>query len=82
LQPGQLFYKYVPFGVHWRDRLYDTDAPGLTPRQHEMLAYPKQWYTPPLADDPEAAKKWERAAPWGLVVPEAVRGEEGAAARL
>lgn len=36
-----LFLKYVPYGMHYTDRRYDTEAPGLTPLQREVCSYPE-----------------------------------------
>ena len=41
-----LFYKYVPWGVHWRDGVYDTsETSGLTSEQLDILSAPTLFYT-------------------------------------
>ena len=43
-----LFYKYVPWGVHWRDGTYDmAEESGLTEAQKALVAQPPVFYTAP-----------------------------------
>ena len=43
-QRRTLFFKYVPFGMHHVDRVYDTSDAELTPCQRSRLAFPDVWY--------------------------------------
>eukprot|EP01051_Picozoa_sp_SAG22_P021404 SAG22_NODE_4712_length_1183_cov_1.110701_1_plen_50_part_10 len=35
-----LFLKYVGYGLHYTDRRYDSEQPGLSALQKEVLSYP------------------------------------------
>jgi hypothetical protein len=38
-----LFFKYVSPGMHYQDRKYNTELPGLSEEQRAVLSYPKAW---------------------------------------
>ena len=39
--------KYVPYGMHHSDAGYDTNDPGLTPQQRDLLEYSETWFNMP-----------------------------------
>ena len=59
--------EYVQRGMHYQDRIYDPDAPGLSEEQREVLSLPPVWHNesrhhlspftaPPKGSDGGAAK--------------------------
>eukprot|EP01052_Picozoa_sp_SAG31_P034696 SAG31_NODE_4090_length_3600_cov_4.861183_3_plen_188_part_00 len=39
-QRRTLFFKYVGYGLHYTDRRYDNEQPGLSDLQRQVLSYP------------------------------------------
>jgi len=44
-----LFIKYAPYGMHYRDTVYDTALPELSAEEKEVLSFPETgWQTKPF----------------------------------
>ena len=51
-QRRTIFFKYVPYGMHHVDRVYDVTDSELTEQQRSRLEFPAQWFNKPGRNSP------------------------------
>ena len=56
-QRRTIFFKYVPYGMHHVDRVYDVSDPDLSPVERSRLQFPDTWYNEPGRNSPFYAEK-------------------------
>jgi hypothetical protein len=51
-QRRTIFFKYVPYGMHHVDRVYDVTDSELTGQQRSRLQFPSEWFNKPGRNSP------------------------------